>query len=171
MCAPHRREVEAGERALATGGSQAATQGAVREQPLDRRGERARVAGRDEQPGRAVDHLLRDASDGRRDDRQPRGHRLQDGQRRALGAARQHEDVGCGEQRGTSPRLPRSSHRGRQAERPELRRQRRALRPIADDLRRERRSARPASARTSVSAILRCGQAADGERPAAVQPS
>ena len=53
-----------------------------------------RIARRHEQPRLAVDDELRRPADARRDDRQARGHRLEDRERRALGAAREHEDVG-----------------------------------------------------------------------------
>ncbi len=55
-----------------------------------------RVARRDESTVLALAHELRHPADAREDERQPRGHRLEDGHRQPLGEAREHEHVrGC----------------------------------------------------------------------------
>jgi O-antigen ligase len=98
-----RVEVEALAHPRATGFAEASSQRGVVEQPADGGREQVWVSRRDEQAGLTVDHQLRNAAHAGRDDGQAGRHRLEDGERQALGATGQHEDVRPGEQRPDVP--------------------------------------------------------------------
>ena len=70
------------------------------EAPRDALGERLRVADRDEKARLALDHRLADPADGRRDDRDAGGLRLDHGEAEALEVRREGEHLERGEQVG-----------------------------------------------------------------------
>jgi len=93
-----RREVEPFPHPGVARPPEAAAEGSVFEEALDRGSEARRVPGRDEQSGLAVDDGLGDAADGGRDDRKAGCHGLEDGHRKSLRGAGQDKDVSAGEE-------------------------------------------------------------------------
>jgi hypothetical protein len=70
----------------------------VCEETLDRLAQGCRIARRHEHARLPFDYELRYATDVRGDNRHGGSHRFQNRERQALGACREHEDVGCGEE-------------------------------------------------------------------------
>ncbi len=105
----------------------------VADEPGQRGGERRGVVDRHEHAVDAILDQLHDARDPRRDDRQAGRHRLEDGERRALVARREHGDVRRGEQRGDVLASPEQAHAPAQPEALGLGRERGCERAVAGD--------------------------------------
>jgi hypothetical protein len=129
-----RVEVEALAHPRAAGFAEPPSQRGVVEQPADGGGEQFRVSGRDEQAGLTVDHELRDAAHARRDDGQAGRHRLEDGERQALGATGEHEHVRPGEQRPDVAPVAEHADARAEAEALELQLDGAAERPVAHEV-------------------------------------
>jgi hypothetical protein len=114
---------------------QAATQGWVAEQALDRGCEALRIARRNQQSSVSVNHGLGHAADVGGDNGKAGGHRLEDRERKPLGLARKDEEVGCGEQLGNVITLAGELDGGLESEEPNLLLHGGPIRPVADELR------------------------------------
>ena len=147
MRTPERLEVEALLRPGPAGHAEPPTKRRVVREALERRGKELRVARVDEETGLALDDLLGDPADARRDDWEPGSHRFENGDRVAFGAACQHEDVGGRQEAWHVVALPRESHGVGEAAGSNRLLQLGAVRPVADDHRLER-SARQATERS-----------------------
>jgi hypothetical protein len=158
-----RREVEPLLHSCPSGLTEPTAQRRVGEEALDRRSQARGIARRDEETRLAIDHDFGHAADGRRDDREPSRHRLEDRHRKPLRPAGQDEDVGCRQQLENVVALPGELDDGREAEASHLRFHGRTIGAVADNDRLEAPAREPGEGAHERQGVLRGLEPADGE--------